>query len=203
MGNTACTHGMPSRASCVDCMFEQGLGAKVPKVHRGIYARCVELARQGTSDVSIPRLVAKELNDIERRELVTVGLRFYAAQARRTADSEARHAALRANPVPKGEGKAAAANLKRVARAMGVAVDVASRYMDGAFLASEIALGDGRRVARGNLTVADVESKLSQLERQRDGVQTTIEDYEQHLAVLRRTKAGTLYEAVGHDAAAA
>jgi hypothetical protein len=193
-GMSGCTHGMPSKASCVDCMFDEGLGTTVPAVHRGIYARCVDLARGGMSDVDIPARVEGDLTADERAELVMVGLRVYAAQARRAADLEARRAALISKPTPKGEGLGESKAMARIARAMGVSAATFARYQDESFLRSEVALGEGRRVARGDLTISDIESKLAALESQRQGIGTTMADFEQHLEILRRTSAKSLNE---------
>lgn len=93
--NSSCAHGMPSRASCVDCMFENGLGATQPRQGHGIYKMCLDLVRQGIEDRDVPAKIKRKLSDSQREALINVGLMTYAAQARRQVNAEQRYQTIR------------------------------------------------------------------------------------------------------------
>lgn len=190
-----CEHGMPSRASCVECMFERGFGRSLPKRHVGLYERCLAMVRQGVPDLDVPEKLLSDLTSEEVRSLAATALGMYAGHARRQVDREQQTAIRR-----KEGAEANSAYMKDFwARCKAAGFNNMTerrRWLDAQYRSRQVAMGDGRRISRGEMTEADLAEKVAQLSKQRAGLAETIEEFEHHAEVLRELGYRTLNEAV-------
>lgn len=193
MPKSKCTHGMPSMKACVECMMETGVGPDETRPTHGVFRRCSELIADGTSDIEIPSLIYPTLSEEERAHLVMVALRAYAAQAR--------NAWARRPELVKEKRSAALKELWRVSKEVsptGRMIRGAGLYLRAEFRAQQVALGNGERIARGEMAEVHLVTKLQQLQKIRNGLDEAIADFEMHLEYLRESGYATLNDAAAH-----
>lgn len=89
--------------------------------------------------------------------------------------------------------------MTRRMKEMGTPADIAQNYLrslDDAHRRQQIAMGAGRRIERGEMTVRDFDTKIDQLVKVRNGYEDRIADFQQDRDFLAETGFATLNAAV-------
>jgi hypothetical protein len=154
-----------------------------------VYERCVALADAGVPEAEIPDKVLALLSDDVIRHLALLYLRQYVRVVRQRAAKQLASAYCLSG----GLRRMATASAHRQGFQ-----DVAEwqRYSSQVWRNQLIAMNEGRRIPRGAMTRQDFFDKIALLERNKRGLDDTIEDLRKDIEFLRRTGFATVNEAV-------